>query len=189
VERLMDLPKVYRTTIRLDQTSPSYDSDAAVTPVVIARPPPPEAVSEAVAALARTNAQVPPAVSALKVGGRAAYELARKGRPPALAARPVTIYWIVVHRYAWPEVEMEVACGRGTYVRAIARDLGERLATGGCVARLERTAVGPFTGDGAWTLDRLGAPGAAARATTPLAELAGILAAPATRLPPPKPPG
>lgn len=187
VERLMDLPKVYRATVRLDQTSASYDSDAAVRPVQVDRPPSGDEVAVAVAALERTTEQVPPAVSALKVGGRPAYKLTRRGAAPVLAARPVAIYWMVVRRYDWPELELEVACGRGTYVRAIARDLGAALQTGGCLSQLERTAVGPFKSRDGWTLERLAAPGAVSEATLPVGRLVDLLASPASRTPPPRP--
>jgi len=73
-----------------------------------------------------------------------------------LAARPVTLYWLHIHVYAWPTIEFEVCCGRGTYVRSLIRDLGERLGTGGCLTALTRTGVGPFTVVSAWSIEALG---------------------------------
>jgi tRNA pseudouridine55 synthase len=155
VEALMDQPKVYRATGRLDVTSDSFDSDRPVTPVPVATRPDDRQLREACCSFEGTISQLPPAVSALKVGGRPAYKLERAGEAPPLEPRPVQIYWIHLHRYQWPTVEFELACGRGTYVRALIRDLGQRLGTGGCLTSLTRPAVGPFHLDDAWSFERL----------------------------------
>jgi len=94
-------------------------------------------------------------MSALKVGGRPAYKLARAGKAPELQARDAQIYWLSVHRYEWPVLDFELACGRGTYVRALIRDLGRRLGTGGCLTGLTRQTVGPFDVCSAWSFERL----------------------------------
>ncbi len=155
VERLMDQPKVYRATARLDMTSASYDAEKETTPVEVAAPPSREALREALASFEGTIAQVPPAFSALKIKGRPAYELARKNRPIELEPRPVQIHWLHLHRYEYPEVEFEMCCGRGTYVRALIRDRGEKLNTGGCLTALIRTQVGPFHQSDGWSFDGL----------------------------------
>lgn len=155
VERVMDLAKCYRARARLDVTSESFDSDRPHVAVPVERVPTVEEVRAGLAAFEGTIMQVPPAVSALKVGGVPAYKLERAGRPPQLAARPVQVYWTQLHAYAWPEIEFEVAVGRGTYVRALIRDLGQRLGCGGCLTALTRTAVGPFVQPEAWTLERM----------------------------------
>lgn len=155
VEALMDQPKVYRAAARLDATSASFDSETAPTAVPVERPPDEAAVRAAAARFEGRIEQVPPAVSAIKVGGRPAYALSRRGRPPALAPRPVHIYWLHVQRYAWPRLEFELACGRGTYVRALIRDWGAALGVGGCLTALTRTAVGPLGISDAWTFERL----------------------------------
>ena len=84
-----------------------------------------------VAGFVGVQEQVPPAFSAAKVTGRRAYDLARAGREVRLAARRITIYSIDVVRYAYPDLVLEVRCGKGTYVRSLAHDLGERLGCGG----------------------------------------------------------
>lgn len=96
--------------------------------------------------------QVPPAVSAVKVGGRRSYDLARHGRAVALAPRPVQIYSLALLDAAPPEITLRIACSRGTYVRSIARDLGARLGWGGTLAALARSAVGPYRVERALTL-------------------------------------
>jgi tRNA pseudouridine55 synthase len=89
--------------------------------------------------------QRPPEFSALKVAGRRAYDLARAGRAVELAQRPVRIDRIDVLRYDWPYLELQIDCGSGTYIRSIARDLGDSLGCGGLIDVLVRTRIGPFT--------------------------------------------
>src|SRR5690606_28468040 len=104
--------------------------------------------------------QVPTAVSAIKVDGKRAYARVRAGEEVVLKARPVTIDAIEVHRVAQAgesvEVDISARGSSGTYIRAIARDLGAALGVGGHLSALRRTAVGPFTLDRAHTLDELG---------------------------------
>jgi tRNA pseudouridine55 synthase len=155
VEQLMDQPKLYRAAARLDVTSDSFDSDRPLRPVQIGRVPEPADVAAAMRQFEGEILQAPPAISALKVGGRPAYKLERAGRAVELQPRRVRVYWTEVRRYAWPAVDFEVACGRGTYVRALIRDLGVALNTGGCLTHLTRRAVGPFRIEDAWTLPAL----------------------------------
>jgi len=155
VERMMDQPKVYRARARFDVTSESFDSDRPLVPVEVAARPAPAFVEASLAEFEGEIQQVPPAISALKVGGVPAYKLARRGAEANLKPRAVRLYWTKLHAYDWPAVDFEVCCGRGTYIRALIRDWGARLAVGGCLTGLTRTAVGPFTAEDAWTLDRL----------------------------------
>jgi tRNA pseudouridine55 synthase len=103
--------------------------------------------------------QVPTAVSAIKVDGRRAYDRVRAGEDVQLAARPVTVHALDVHRVRPAgeliEVDISVRCSSGTYIRAIARDLGVELGVGGHLGSLRRTAVGPYTLDDTHTLDQL----------------------------------
>src|SRR5205823_4343017 len=86
--------------------------------------------------------QVPPAFSAAKVTGQRAYDLARRGEEVTLQPRKVQVYSIDIRRYDYPEVDLEVRCGKGTYIRSLARDLGELLGCGGLVQVLRRTRIG-----------------------------------------------
>jgi tRNA pseudouridine55 synthase len=106
--------------------------------------------------------QRPPAYSAMKVGGRRSYDLAREGELVRHEARPVRVYAIEILAYDWPLLRVRIDCGRGTYVRSIARDLGETLGVGGFLTQLRRTRVGPFHADTAIALDRITANGPAA---------------------------
>jgi len=144
VEALMDQPKVYRATARLDVTSESFDRDRPPIDVPVAAVPDAEGVRAACGRFEGAIEQVPPAISAVKVGGRPAYKRSRAGETLELKARTVQVYWLHVRRYEWPTIDFELACGRGTYVRALIRDLGTALGTGGCLTALARTAIGPF---------------------------------------------
>jgi tRNA pseudouridine55 synthase len=184
VEKLMDQPKVYRTTARLDVTSESLDADRPLVPIPIDVAPTEDALRDALRSFVGVIEQVPPRISAVKVGGQPAYRRARRNQPLELAARPVSIYWLHLHRYAWPEVEFEMCCGRGTYVRSLIRDLGARLETGGCLTSLVRRQVGPFTLDRAWTLDRLQTAPPVEEYLIDLERVRALLA-PAPEIPPP----
>jgi tRNA pseudouridine55 synthase len=155
VESFMDQPKVYRATALLDVTSECFDLERPTTPVAVSEPPTERQVGAALSGFEGRIPQVPPTTSALKVAGRPAYELHRAGKAPVLPARMVEIYWMHLHAYAWPRVDFEIACGRGTYVRAVIRDLGARLGVGGCLTSLTRRAVGPLTVEESWTFERL----------------------------------
>jgi len=156
VESIMDQPKVYRATARLDVTSESFDCDRPLRPVAVASIPTRDAVRAACVAFEGTMEQTPPQISAVKVGGVPAYKRKAADGPLTLAARLVTIYWLHIHAYAWPTIEFEMCCGRGTYVRSLIRDLGERLGVGGCLTSLTRTRVGPFSAESAWSIEALG---------------------------------
>ena len=155
VESIMDQPKLYRATARLDVTSESLDTDRPLVSVEVADVPALETVRAACESFEGLIEQVPPQISAVKIGGIPAYKRVARNRPVSLKPRPVRIHWLHVHAYAWPEVDFGVCCGRGTYVRSLIRDLGERLGTGGCLTSLVRRRVGPFTEEDAWSLESL----------------------------------
>ena len=142
-EYLMDLPKTYRATVRLGIETDTYDAEGEVVAtrdVDVSE----EAVREALSVFVGEIEQRPPAHSAVKVAGKPAYERARKGEDVELRPRRVQVYRIDVLRFAPPDVEIEVKCGRGTYVRSLAHDLGRALGCGAHLSALMRTRVGPF---------------------------------------------
>ncbi len=145
VENLQDLPKTYRTTVRLGARSDTLDADGQIEIEPSPRIPSLHEIDQALHPLTGIIDQRPPAYSALKVQGRRAYDLARAGRPPELAPRRVRIDRIEVLQFNWPDLELEIDCGSGTYIRSIARDVGETLGCGGFVQTLVRTRTGPFT--------------------------------------------
>ncbi len=178
VERVMDQPKIYRASIRLDIKTASFDLELPVETVTGAVAPSTVRVREVLDGLEGEILQVPPATSAVKIRGRPAYKLARGGRKLELEPRPVRVYWIALRRYAWPELDIDVACGRGTYIRALVRDIGIQLSTGGCLSALQRLAVGPFRIEDSWTLERLDADSSRATAVIPVETARGLLAEP-----------
>ncbi|MFH1099104.1 MAG: tRNA pseudouridine(55) synthase TruB [Candidatus Uhrbacteria bacterium] len=99
--------------------------------------------------------QIPPMYSAVKLRGVPAYKLARRGTPIILKPREVEIKKIEITNYAWPELHLHVICGPGVYIRALARDIGAALGTGGYLTALTRTRVGIFTASESTTLDGL----------------------------------
>ena len=155
VEEVQAQPKSYRTVVRLGARSDTLDADGQVEEAIDPRPPSREELEAAIGPMVGEVDQVPPGYSALKVGGRRAYDLARTGQAVILAARRVRIDRIGIVRYEWPYLELEVDCGSGTYIRSIARDVGEAVGCGGLVDVLIRTRIGPFVLDDAISVDAL----------------------------------
>jgi tRNA pseudouridine55 synthase len=139
------MPKQYRGTFLLGRQSPTEDIEGEVTELPDAPRPTREQIVAAAARLVGRIEQRPPVFSAIKVAGRRAYDLARQGRRPELAARPVLIYAIDVTEYRYPELVLDVTCGSGAYVRALGRDLAGLLGTSAVMSALVRTAIGGFT--------------------------------------------
>ena len=152
---LVDADKVYRFTIAWGRTTATYDREGETTAQSDVRP----TVADVEAVLPRfvgEISQVPPAYSAIKVDGERAYDLARAGETVELAARNVTIHSArVAEAPDADHVTLEIECGKGTYVRAIARDLADLLGACGHVSALRRTRVGGFTEENAVTLELL----------------------------------
>lgn len=147
--------KAYRAVVRLGARSSTDDVEGEMAPAPDAAAPSESAVRAALGRFVGEIAQRPPAHSAVHVDGRRAYQLARAGEQADLPARPVTIHRAELLRYVWPDAEVLVECGSGTYIRAIARDLGEALGVGGYCQSLVRAAVGAFTIQQAVRMDDL----------------------------------
>lgn len=145
--------KSYTTRFRLGARSDTDDVDGMVVETPDAMAVAEEAVRAELARFVGTIEQTPPAFSAVKLGGRRAHDLARTGQDVVIAPRPVRVDRIELVAYEWPFVDVTIDCGKGTYVRSIARDLGDRLGVGGLVETLRRTRVGPFTADQGVGLD------------------------------------
>lgn len=154
IEYVMGQRKLYRTTLRLGESTNTYDADGEV---VQTRP---VAVTDAqlMAALAPFRGeikQVPPMFSAIKVKGQPLYKLARKGETVERKARRVTIDALSLVSRAGNDVTLEVGCSTGTYIRSLVHDLGESLGCGAHVTMLRRTAIGSFSAETAIQLDHL----------------------------------
>lgn len=140
--------KVYEATIRLGVTTNTDDAEGEVTATASASSVTPGEIHKGVAALTGEIMQIPPQVSAIKVNGQRAYKMARAGEEVELAARPVTVreFAVLDIRAEGDVVDVDavVTCSSGTYIRALARDLGAGLGVGGHLTRLRRTRVGPY---------------------------------------------
>jgi tRNA pseudouridine55 synthase len=153
--RFMASEKEYEATIDLAHRSDTDDAEGEVIAVGVATPPTREALEAGLARQVGVIMQTPPAYSAISVGGRRAYDLAREGKAVELAARAVSVHAIHVLDYAWPTARVRVRCGKGTYIRSIARDLGLALGTGGMLTALRRTRSGDLRVEAARSLDQL----------------------------------
>ena len=151
--------KVYAATIRLGQSTSTDDAEGEPAGGAPASGVSPETLAKEIAGLTGEILQVPPGVSAIKVGGQRAYKLTRAGAAPELTARPVTVHEFTVTSIRpsgdFLDVDATIRCSSGTYIRALARDLGVALGTGGHLTALRRTAVGPYGLSQARTLEDL----------------------------------
>jgi tRNA pseudouridine55 synthase len=154
----MGAVKVYETTVDLSAFTDTDDIEAPRQQVLVTTPPTLEQIAEALQRMTGHVMQRPPKFSALHINGWRAYDLARKGQEVELPPRAVRIDDIEVLRYGWPTLSLRITCGKGVYIRSIARELGERLKTGGYLTQLCRTAVGPFTLGQAHPLERFNHP-------------------------------
>jgi tRNA pseudouridine55 synthase len=151
--------KAYRATVCFGASSTTDDLEGELTPGT-GRAPDRAAVEAAVQGFLGGISQRPPAYSAVKVGGRRAYALARAGEAVELASRDVTIHELTI--VSWDDTDpgrpvavLDVVCSAGTYIRALARDIGEALGTAAYLGALTRTASGPFTLEDATPLDEI----------------------------------
>lgn len=145
VEYLMGRPKTYEATVRLGQTTDTYDAEGDVVDERPFAHLTESAIENALDNFRGPIEQLPPLYSAIKVNGQPMYKLARQGKTVARKPRPVTIYGLELLAWEPPNLRLRVDCSTGTYIRSLAYDLGERLGCGGHIIELRRTAVGEFT--------------------------------------------
>ena len=152
---LLDADKAYRSTFTLGKTTDTADSDGNVLKSVDARHITRKEVESAVAEFTGDIMQVPPMYSALKRDGQPLYKLARQGIEVPREARPVSIYQYDVEGFANGQVDVQIKCSKGTYIRSLAEELGEVLGVGAHVSALRRTMAGAFTEQHCKTLEAL----------------------------------
>lgn len=153
-DMLTDTKKEYRASFRLGLCTDTEDIWGTVTkesPVTVSE----EQVQDAVFSFIGSYEQIPPMYSALKVGGKKLYELAREGQVIERKTRPVIIYEIRDLKISLPEISMTVVCSKGTYIRSLGRDIGEKLGCGACMTALERTAASGFLKKDSYTLKEI----------------------------------
>ncbi|MDO5337503.1 MAG: tRNA pseudouridine(55) synthase TruB [Eubacteriales bacterium] len=151
---LTDRDKTYRAVLRLGMTTDTQDISGRVLqtqPVLLTE----EEVCAAAEGFLGAQQQIPPMYSALKVNGQKLCDLARQGIEVERAPRPVYFHEIRILSMKLPEVELEITCSKGTYIRTLCHDIGEKLGCGGCMAQLTRTRAGRFSLEDALTLEEV----------------------------------
>jgi tRNA pseudouridine55 synthase len=154
-ETLMGQRKGYEATIKLGARTATDDPESPEEPAEGISIPDESRIREMAARFVGAIEQRPPAFSAMKIQGQRAYKLARRGESVEMKSRTVMVYSLEILEYTWPLLRVNIECGRGTYIRAIARDLGDLLGVGGYLTQLRRTFVGQFTSNRAVTLEML----------------------------------
>lgn len=147
--------KTYNAGFRLGETSDTDDATGNISEHGVETIPELAAIESGLNKFFGRIQQVPPKFSAVHVDGQRAYKLARKGEKVALKSREVEVHRIGLQRYEFPELDVRIECGSGTYIRSIGRDLGEQLGCGALMSQLCRTAIGPFRMEDAVSPDDL----------------------------------
>lgn len=156
IEEYMGHDKEYLATVRLGATTPSYDLEKEIDATYPYEHITRQMVEEVLASQFTGEIdQVPPMFSAIRIDGKRAYEYARKGDDDKveLKSRKITIHSIEIENFNLPDVTLRIRCSKGTYIRSIARDLGEALQSGGHLIALERTAIGDVRKEDTQTVD------------------------------------
>jgi len=155
IEQFQYQTKEYVTAIQLGATTPSYDLEKEIDAVYPTRHITEEMVIETLKSFTGEIQQIPPAFSACKIDGARAYDLARKGKEVELKSKLLVIDEIELLECNLPEIKIRVVCGKGTYIRALARDIGEALNSGAHLTGLTRTRIGEITLDQCLDVDAL----------------------------------
>ena len=136
--------KTYRTTVRLGAESDTFDLTGKIKNIDVKQKPSKKEILKTLDKFIGEIEQIPPSFSAIKIKGKKAYELARKGIVPNLKPRKVKIHSIKILKYKWPYLEIETKVSSGTYIRSLAHDLGQTLKIGGYLEKLVRIKTGSF---------------------------------------------
>jgi tRNA pseudouridine55 synthase len=144
IEQIQAQEKEYTGTIRLGETTPSFDLETAVDHARPYAHLTAEQIQTATQQFVGRIEQTPPLFSAVKIDGKRAYELARQGQEAEIKSKTVDIKAFELTRIALPDIDFRVVCSKGTYIRSLARDLGEALGSGGHLIRLVRTRIGEY---------------------------------------------
>ncbi len=153
ITQYQDLEKAYDAKIRLGATTPSFDLETEVDQTYPWEHITEEKLKQALKRLTGPQEQMPPMFSAKSVDGKRAYVMARKGKTVELKKQPVTIHSLELENIDLPNLSVHVECSKGTYIRSLARDLGEELDSGGHLTALRRTRIGPYKVSDAITLE------------------------------------
>lgn len=155
IEEFMGLEKEYTGTFVLGKSTPSHDLETEVSEVRDISQLTPEELHQAAEALTGNILQLPPLHSAIRIGGKRAYQFARKGKDVELARREVEIKTFDITDIRLPEADFRIVCSKGTYIRSIARDFGAALGVGAYLTGLRRTRIGDFRIEDALRIDQV----------------------------------
>ncbi len=155
IEEFMGLEKEYTGKFIIGQTTPSHDLETEVSEKKDISFVTESAIHEAARSFTGKISQLPPMHSAIKIGGKRAYQFARKGREVELLPREVEISAFDITNISLPEVSFRIVCSKGTYIRSIARDFGNALGTGAYLSELCRTRIGNYLLESAVTIDEV----------------------------------
>ncbi|WP_430811378.1 MULTISPECIES: tRNA pseudouridine(55) synthase TruB [unclassified Carboxylicivirga] len=145
IDQFLGMDKQYIADVRLGATTPSFDLETEPDKHFPVDHITPEMVNKAIASYTGEIDQIPPLFSALKINGQKAYELARKGKEVELKARKIKIHEMtLLHWDQHENMQLDISCSKGTYIRSLARDLGYELGSGGHLTGLVRTRIGPY---------------------------------------------
>ena len=155
INTLQAMTKEYVATLKLGKTTPSFDLEHEVDAIYPTEHITEEKIQEALSTFIGTIEQVPPIYSAVKVKGKRAYDMARNGEEVKLKAKTLVIDEIELLSYTLPIIKIRVVCSKGTYIRALARDIGKALVSGAHLIALERTRIGDVTLDQCMKVDNI----------------------------------
>ena len=155
IEEFQYHTKEYIATLQLGATTPSYDLEKEIDATYPTEHITREMVEEVLQQFKGTIEQIPPAFSACKVDGKRAYKMARKGKEVNIKAKELVIDSMTLEACTLPEIRIKVVCSKGTYIRALARDIGEALGSGGHLTALRRTRVGDIAVEQCESVDSL----------------------------------
>lgn len=155
IEEVQVQEKYYEGILKLGATTASYDAELEIEDTYPIDHIDFDLIQEAIMDFQGEIDQVPPLFSAVKINGRAAYKMARKGMTVEMKPRKVMIYDFAITEYSAPFAKFKVRCGKGTYIRSLAHDLGRRLNSGAYLTELRRTGIGSFKVEDAMTIDEI----------------------------------
>jgi tRNA pseudouridine55 synthase len=153
--KFMEMDKTYIGTIKLGEISDTYDVAGKLKSKNEKVKITTQKLELILNSFVGEIKQVPPIYSAIKIKGETAYKMARRGEKPKLKSRKIKIYSIKLLNYKWPRLKIEVRCGKGTYIRSLAHDIGKKLGCGAYLEKLTRTAIGKFNISNSAKLEKL----------------------------------
>ena len=142
--KFMEMEKTYIGTLKLGETTDTYDVTGKIEKTNYELRIKNNEIRKTLKAFVGEIKQTPPIYSAIKIKGQSAYKLARRGEKPKIKPRKVKIYKIKILNYKWPYLKIEINCGKGTYIRSLAHDIGKKLGCGAYLEKLTRTEIEKF---------------------------------------------